>query len=93
MESTRPSVFPKANAEGVDRVLKSKRTYAYLMESSTIEYVVERHCDLMQIGNHLDSKGYGIAMPMREFYFLLYTLIIKNIQIKNITLSCLRFRV
>lgn len=66
MESARPSVFPKSNAEGVERVLKSKRSYAYLMESSSIEYEVERHCDLMQIGNHLDSKGYGIAMPMRK---------------------------
>ncbi|KAE8743142.1 hypothetical protein FOCC_FOCC011235 [Frankliniella occidentalis] len=65
MESSRPSVFPKTNTEGVERVLKSKRSYAYLMESSSIEYVVERNCKLMQIGNHLDSKGYGIAMPMR----------------------------
>lgn len=66
MESARPSVFPKSNSEGVERVLKSKRSYAFLMESSSIEYMVERHCDLMQIGNHLDSKGYGIAMPMRK---------------------------
>lgn len=66
MEAARPSVFPKSNDDGVDRVLKSKRSYAYLMESSSIEYQVERHCELMQIGNHLDSKGYGIAMPMRK---------------------------
>ncbi|XP_034252798.1 glutamate receptor ionotropic, kainate 2-like isoform X1 [Thrips palmi] len=68
MEAARPSVFPKSNAEGVDRVLKSKRSYAYLMESSSIEYEVERHCELMQIGNHMDSKGYGIAMPMHSWY-------------------------
>ena len=67
MEAARPSVFSKNNKDGVERVLKSKRSYAFLMESTSIEYEVERHCELMQIGNHLDSKGYGIAMPMREY--------------------------
>ena len=37
--------------------------YAFLAESSTIEYVIERKCELMQIGGLLDSKGYGIALP------------------------------
>lgn len=32
------------------------------MESISIEYVIERNCELTQIGNMLDSKGYGIAM-------------------------------
>lgn len=68
MESARPSVFVKNNDEGVDRVLKSKREYAFFMESTAIEYQLERHCDLMQVGGLLDSKGYGIAMPFREFY-------------------------
>lgn len=36
--------------------------FAFLMESTSIEYVVERNCDLTQIGGMLDSKGYGIAM-------------------------------
>ncbi|KAF5280601.1 hypothetical protein FQA39_LY05249 [Lamprigera yunnana] len=63
MESTRPSVFTSSNTEGVERVLKGKGNYAYLMESTTIEYVIERKCDLTRIGGLLDSKGYGIAMP------------------------------
>lgn len=66
MESTSPSVFVISNDEGVARVLKAKRNYAFLMESSGIEYVVERHCELAQIGELLDSKGYGIAMPMSK---------------------------
>jgi hypothetical protein len=37
--------------------------YAFLMESTTIEYVIERECDTTQIGGLLDSKGYGIALP------------------------------
>lgn len=32
------------------------------MESTSIEYLTERHCDVTQIGGLLDEKGYGIAM-------------------------------
>lgn len=67
MESARPSVFVKNNDEGVDRVIKSKKKYAFLMESTAIEYQLERHCNLMQVGGTLDSKGYGIAMPFGNF--------------------------
>lgn len=63
MESQRPSVFTTSNNEGVERVAKGKGGYAFLMESTTIEYVIERNCDLTQVGGLLDSKGYGIAMP------------------------------
>lgn len=38
-------------------------SYAFLMESTSIEYVIERNCELTQIGNMLDSKGYGVALP------------------------------
>ncbi|XP_065092491.1 glutamate receptor ionotropic, kainate 2 isoform X2 [Ochlerotatus camptorhynchus] len=63
MESTRPSVFTASNIEGVERVVKGKGSYAFLMESTSIEYVIERNCELTQVGGMLDSKGYGIAMP------------------------------
>lgn len=66
MESARPSVFTKSNDEGVERVLKGKRLYAYLMESTTLEYIVERNCELMQVGGWLDYKTYGIAMPFSK---------------------------
>ncbi|XP_034827944.1 glutamate receptor ionotropic, kainate 2-like [Maniola hyperantus] len=68
MESARPSVFVKNNDEGVERVIKSKRSYAYLMESTAIEYQLERNCGLMQVGGLLDSKGFGIAMPFSSSY-------------------------
>lgn len=67
MESTRPSVFTKSNDEGRERVSKGKRLYAFLMESTSLEYIIERNCDLTQIGGLLDSKGYGIAMPVSEY--------------------------
>ncbi|EGK96607.1 AGAP000801-PB, partial [Anopheles gambiae str. PEST] len=63
MESARPSVFTASNIEGVERVVKGKGSYAFLMESTSIEYVIERNCELTQVGGMLDSKGYGIAMP------------------------------
>ncbi|XP_063534432.1 glutamate receptor ionotropic, kainate 2 isoform X2 [Cydia strobilella] len=68
MESARPSVFAITNKEGEERVMRGKGAYAYLMESTTIEYVVERNCDLTQVGGMLDSKGYGIAMPPNSPY-------------------------
>ncbi|GFX39507.1 glutamate receptor ionotropic, kainate 2 [Trichonephila clavipes] len=61
MESQRPSVFPEDNFKGIERVKMGN--YAFLMESTSIEYVTERNCDLTRIGGELDSKGYGIATP------------------------------
>ncbi|XP_067123751.1 glutamate receptor ionotropic, kainate 2 isoform X1 [Centruroides vittatus] len=66
MESAKPSVFVESNEKGKERVKQGN--YAFLMESTTIEYVVERDCDLTQIGGLLDSKGYGIATPSGSPY-------------------------
>ncbi|XP_071860840.1 glutamate receptor ionotropic, kainate 2 isoform X1 [Bombus fervidus] len=67
MQEARPSVFTKTNDEGVERVLK-KRDYAFLMESTTIEYRMERNCELDKIGGLIDNKGYGIALPRNSEY-------------------------
>ena len=56
-------LLTRSNHEGVERVKKEAGGYAFLMESTTVEYIVERSCDLTQIGGLLDSKGYGIALP------------------------------
>lgn len=72
MESARPSVFTASNVEGVDRVVKGKGSYAFLMESTSIEYVIERNCELTQVGGMLDSKGYGIAMPPSKFISIVF---------------------
>ncbi|XP_077485672.1 glutamate receptor ionotropic, kainate 2-like isoform X1 [Amblyomma americanum] len=61
MQAARPSVFTESNQKGIERVRRGK--YAYLMESTSIEYAIERNCDLTQIGSLLDNKGYGIATP------------------------------
>lgn len=66
MSSRRQSVLVKSNEEGIQRVLTSD--YAFLMESTTIEFVTQRNCNLTQIGGLIDSKGYGVGTPMGMFY-------------------------
>ncbi|XP_044594100.1 glutamate receptor ionotropic, kainate 1-like isoform X4 [Cotesia glomerata] len=62
MENKKPSVFVSTYEEGIQRVLQGD--YAFLMESTMLDYIVQRDCNLTQIGGLLDSKGYGIATPM-----------------------------
>ncbi|KAF0287222.1 Glutamate receptor ionotropic, kainate 2 [Amphibalanus amphitrite] len=62
MESQSPTVFHDTE-EGIQRVKNDKGNFAYFMESSSIEYHVERDCELSQVGGLLDNKGYGIALP------------------------------
>lgn len=61
MQTAQPSVFTKNNQLGIERVKKGN--YAFLMESTTIEFNTQKDCELTQIGGLLDSKGYGIATP------------------------------
>lgn len=55
-----PEYLMNNNDDGVERV--SKENYAYLMESSSIEYITERNCNVTQVGDLLDDKNYGIGM-------------------------------
>lgn len=64
MYSKQPSVFVKSTEEGIARVLNSK--YAFLLESTMNEYYRRLNCNLTQIGGLLDTKGYGIGMPLGE---------------------------
>ncbi|XP_050307213.1 glutamate receptor ionotropic, kainate 2-like [Anthonomus grandis grandis] len=69
MVNEKPSVFESDNIKGVERVESTKNgLYAYFMESTGIEYEMERRCKLRRIGNLLDSKSYGIGMPMDAEY-------------------------
>ena len=69
MESQKnPKTFTSSNKEGVQRVIDSSGEYAFLMESNSIQYQVERNCDLLQVGKLLDSKGYGIAFTPGSLY-------------------------
>lgn len=71
MENKKPSVFVPTYEEGIQRVLDGK--YAFLMESTMLDYILQRDCNLIQIGGILDNKGYGIGTPMgepKDFTFL-----------------------
>ena len=40
----------KSNHAGVSKVINSDGDYAFLMESNSIQYQIERMCDLIQVG-------------------------------------------
>ncbi|KAH7693727.1 ionotropic glutamate receptor GLR-4, partial [Aphelenchoides avenae] len=61
MQSTSPTVFVNSSKEGIARVKAGN--YAYMMESSMLEYYMGQDCQLQTIGGLLDSKGYGVALP------------------------------
>lgn len=60
--SSRKTALVKNNKEGINRVLTTD--YAMLMESTSIEYISQRNCNLTQIGGLIDSKGYGVGTPI-----------------------------
>ncbi|XP_075460847.1 glutamate receptor ionotropic, kainate 3 [Ascaphus truei] len=76
--SSKPSALVKNNEEGIQRVLSAD--YALLMESTAIEYITQRNCNLTQIGGLIDSKGYGIGTPMGSPYRDRITIAILQLQ-------------
>ncbi|XP_029475872.1 LOW QUALITY PROTEIN: glutamate receptor ionotropic, kainate 3 [Rhinatrema bivittatum] len=76
--SSKPSAIVKNKEEGIQRVLTAD--YALLMESTAIEYIIQRNCNLTQIGGLIDSKGYGIGTPMGSPYRDRITLAILQLQ-------------
>ncbi|XP_069751924.1 glutamate receptor ionotropic, kainate 3-like [Narcine bancroftii] len=78
MSSRQQTALVKSNEEGIQRVLAAN--YAFLMESTTIEYVTQRNCNLTQIGGHIDSKGYGIGTPLGSPYKEKITIAVLQLQ-------------
>ena len=56
IKTDNPDVFVGSNDEGIDRVVAANGKYAFFMESSSIQYIIERNCDVTQIGGTLDTK-------------------------------------
>ncbi|KAK6469897.1 glutamate receptor ionotropic [Huso huso] len=81
MQSKQPSVFVKSTEEGIARVVNSK--YAFLLESTMNEYHRWLNCNLTQIGGLLDTKGYGIGMPLGSPFRDDITLAILQLQENN----------
>ena len=61
-------VLVDGNDAGVEKVEEMEGKYAFFMESSSIDYIVERRCNLTKVGSPLDSKGYGIATKQGSPY-------------------------
>ncbi|XP_078265023.1 glutamate receptor ionotropic, kainate 1 isoform X3 [Rhinoraja longicauda] len=78
MNSRKQTALLKNNDEGIQRVLTTD--YALLMESTTIEYVTQRNCNLTQIGGLIDSKGYGVGTPIGSPYRDKVTIAILQLQ-------------
>lgn len=62
MSSKPSSSLVKSIDDGIQRVMKSD--YALITESTTIDYITRRNCNLTQVGGLIDSKGYGIGTPL-----------------------------
>lgn len=65
MEKNWNSVMMDSNEAGLKRAEKER--YAFFMESSTIEYIEQRHCEVAHVGSNLDQKGYAIGMKKGNF--------------------------
>lgn len=50
LQSKKPSVFVATYDDGIKRVLEGN--YAFLMESTMLDYAVQRDCNLTQIGGN-----------------------------------------
>ncbi|XP_067949729.1 glutamate receptor 2-like [Watersipora subatra] len=62
-----PEMATSSNDAGVQRVRDSNGQYAYLIESTTNEYISNRQpCNTMKVGANLNSQGYGIGMPIES---------------------------
>ncbi|XP_061072976.1 glutamate receptor ionotropic, kainate 1 isoform X3 [Conger conger] len=78
MSSRKNTALVKNNREGIQRVLTTD--YALLMESTSIEYISQRNCNLTQIGGLIDSKGYGVGTPIGSPYRDKITIAILQLQ-------------
>ena len=56
MSGHRSEVMVNSNKEAIERVIEEAGKYAYMMESSSIQYIIERNCEVTQIGGNLDTK-------------------------------------
>lgn len=79
MENKKPAVFTTTYEEGIRRVLEGN--YAFLMESTMLDYIVQRDCNLTQIGGLLDTKGLhtllfqSLKLWIRKFLYYTWNII------------------
>ncbi|KAG7309526.1 hypothetical protein JYU34_003974 [Plutella xylostella] len=77
-EHMKTKEMPTTNEEGIKKVMTEN--FAFLMESTTIDYETQRNCLVIQVGGLLDNKGYGIAMKKNSPYRQSLNLALLNLQ-------------
>ena len=71
MSSVEPSNMVKSSEEGIRKVQQSPPSnhpdgggYAFLWDTPVVKHQLSLDCDLMEVGQPFDSKGYGIGVPL-----------------------------
>lgn len=59
-----PDLMVHDNDKGLERVKEGG--YAYFMESTSLEYFLERECEVAQVGDLIDERNHAIGMPKSE---------------------------
>lgn len=68
LQNKKPSVFVSTYEEGIKRVLEGN--YAFLMESTMLDFNVQRDCNLTQIGGNFLSFAPLFHMTEEQFFFI-----------------------
>lgn len=85
MELASPSVYAQSTQEGVRLVNETEDgSYAFLMESSSIEYQIKQNCDLVTVDQWFNNIEYGIAMVLDCPYRTLINDAILGLQEANV---------
>jgi len=64
--SENSSMFTNNAQEGIERVRHGDGKFVFFLESNMAEYVTERKCDLMAVGDKLNKISYGIGLPLNS---------------------------
>ena len=61
IKSNPKDLLIKSTADGIKKI--KNENFALLCESKLIEYMIERDCELVQVGGLLDDKNNGLGTP------------------------------
>ncbi len=76
-----PNVFVNSTIDGVARVRNGG--YAFILESTTNDYLRSKDCGLIQIGGLLDDKGFIAKLKFISFIsFNIITMRIRELHTK-----------
>ena len=67
MESNDPETFVSSYEEGVRRVLRGN--YAFLCESTMLDFLLQRNCNLTRVGGLLDNKVNYTSLSFFEYSY------------------------